>query len=725
MFGVPSSLVHAAKLVGECVHLDGLTSEEEPLLPASVAPQDKEKYILARNLVLHRWRSDVSAYLSLDDAKAPPMPKPLAAHAHIAWHFLDARGFINFGVAPPILERLRAGAATPHARGSVIILGAGLAGLAAAHQLLKLGYRVVVLEAKAHAGGRVHTARLEGGGQQAVADLGGAVITGVDGNPLAVLARQLRIPLHRIEAESSDCPLYQANGEPVSRAIDAEASEAWVAAEEEVLEVGEQYAPDTAEALSLGTLMRVKLREQLRPGHALRPMLQWLYSNAEFSAAALATDLSATRWADDDLFGYSGDHVWLPGGNARLVKALAEEVPILYNTAAQEVHYGDAGVTVVTADGGALAADACLVTVPLGVLKAGHICFRPPLPASKQKAIDALGFGVLNKVVLLFPHQWWETRDTFGHVAGDDEDPGWFYLWYCFPGISGGHLIAALVSGRAAIELESMRDEEVIARVMARLRRYHPHHTVPDPLAAVVTQWGRDPHTLGSYSSVPPGCAGADDYRELARSVDGRLFFAGEATTFQYPAQMHGAYDSGLREASKLHGTLQQRARSAGADTRSHLDGVAAEAELCHVDRMMRVGLLLAAEFCKGADVQLASCTAIHAVSAAAAIRQWAVLRVDLSLTRGLRRPLSPEYHLVPLRVIMEVMELSGSSEDELEFLLSQCEPPVSLHNRSAPTAEELGLMEELLAHRNGGALPWKELGVAELVQKWAKADIH
>jgi hypothetical protein len=46
-------------------------------------------------------------------------------------------------------------------------------------------------------------------------------------------------------------------------------------------------------------------------------------------------------------------------------------------------------------------------------------------------------FGVLNKVVLLFPYQWWDDHDTFGHVADADEDPGWCYLWYCFPGLSG------------------------------------------------------------------------------------------------------------------------------------------------------------------------------------------------------------------------------------------------------------------------------------------------
>jgi hypothetical protein len=46
-------------------------------------------------------------------------------------------------------------------------------------------------------------------------------------------------------------------------------------------------------------------------------------------------------------------------------------------------------------------------------------------------------FGVLNKVVLLFPFQWWDDHDTFGHVADAEEDPGWCYLWYCFPGLSG------------------------------------------------------------------------------------------------------------------------------------------------------------------------------------------------------------------------------------------------------------------------------------------------
>lgn len=153
--------------------------------------------------------------------------------------------------------------------------------------------------------------------------------------------------------------------------------------------------------------------------------------------------------------------------------------------------------------------------------------------------------------MLLFPTKWWQDTDTFGHVADADEEPGWCYLWYCFPGLAGGPLLAALISGRAALEVEAMSDRAVTDRVLAQLRRHHPERDVPNPIAAEIARWGRDRNTLGAYSSVPPGCEGAADYDELARNLGGCLFFAGEATTSRYPAQMHGAYDSGLREVRR------------------------------------------------------------------------------------------------------------------------------------------------------------------------------
>jgi len=75
---------------------------------------------------------------------------------------------------------------------------------------------------------------------------------------------------------------------------------------------------------------------------------------------------------------------------------------------------------------------------------------------------------------------------------------------------------------------------------------------VPDPIQSICTRWGSDPLSYGSYSHVSVQSSGKD-YDILAENVGNRLFFAGEATCRQYPATMHGAFMSGLREASRIY----------------------------------------------------------------------------------------------------------------------------------------------------------------------------
>jgi lysine-specific histone demethylase 1 len=94
----------------------------------------------------------------------------------------------------------------------VIVIGAGVAGLAAAQQLKRFGMDVVVLEARDRVGGRIATFRKN----QFVADLGAMVVTGLGGNPVTVLSKQINMELHRIRQK---CPLYQATGETVNMII--------------------------------------------------------------------------------------------------------------------------------------------------------------------------------------------------------------------------------------------------------------------------------------------------------------------------------------------------------------------------------------------------------------------------------------------------------------------------------------------------------------------------
>ena len=106
------------------------------------------------------------------------------------------------------------------------------------------------------------------------------------------------------------------------------------------------------------------------------------------------------------------------------------------------------------------------------------------------------------------------------------------------------------MAGEAAHQTEKTSDEELIQDVTKTLGKMFSHASVPRPSEAIITRWGRDPFTRGSYSYVAP-MARADDYDQMAKPV-GNLFFAGEATCGTHPATVHGAYLSGLRAASEV-----------------------------------------------------------------------------------------------------------------------------------------------------------------------------
>jgi monoamine oxidase len=111
-------------------------------------------------------------------------------------------------------------------------------------------------------------------------------------------------------------------------------------------------------------------------------------------------------------------------------------------------------------------------------------------------------------------------------------------------------VLIGLVAGEFARSLESLSEEEIAERVMEQLWQIHGDD-IPEPEAVVKTHWASDPFSLGSYSIMPPGST-SRDRKTLAESVADVLFFAGEATSSDYPATVHGAFLSGIQAAEEI-----------------------------------------------------------------------------------------------------------------------------------------------------------------------------
>lgn len=534
--------------------VDSLTEEEiEAGVVSSIGGLEQTNYIVVRNHILALWRENVNVWLHRDHA----MESIRSRHKSLvnsAYSFLLQHGYINFGVAAAIK-----GVMPPEAtKANVIVIGAGLAGLAAARQMLQSGFKVVVLEGRKRPGGRVFTKKMAGNGYTASADLGGSVITGIHGNPIGVLARQLGFPLHKVRDK---CPLYQPDGRPVDGLIDARVEDTFNRLLDKACQL-RQAMDEVAVDVSLGTAL-----ETFRQVYGVaekpeeRRLLDWHLANLEYANAGLLSELSLAFWDQDDPYEMGGDHCFVAGGNGRFVQALVENLPIFYDRTVRVVRYGSDGVQVV-AGGQVFQGDMVLCTVPLGVLKSGSIKFVPELPNRKLEAIKRLGFGLLNKVALLFPTVFWGAEiDTFGHLCDDASRRGEFFLFYSYASVSGGALLIALVAGEAAINFESMDPNDAVERILEILRGiYGPRGVVvPEPVQTVCTRWGSEPLSMGSYSHVAVGASG-DDYDILAESVgEGRVFFAGEATNRRYPATMHGAFLSGLREAANISKVYNSR----------------------------------------------------------------------------------------------------------------------------------------------------------------------
>lgn len=409
----------------------------------------------------------------------------------------------------------------------VVIVGAGVAGLAAAGRLRADGFDdVVVLEARDRIGGRVWTDTI---GDGFPVDLGASWIHGIDGNPIADIARENDIATHRTDWDNG--VFHYDAGEP-ARSGRRAMRDFWRLAEEDP----ERSFRSVYEEL----LATMDFSEADR--HYLRYVLA---TEVENEYAAGLGDISYR--SIDGGSGFRGGDVVFPGGYGQIVDVLARGVTVRRGEAVTEIDHSGPAVVVTTAGGATFEADRVVVTVPLGVLKEGSVAFRPSLPVRKRDAMAKLEMGVLNKAYLLFDDVFWDRDVERLQYVGADGGR-WAETISMYP-YTGRPILAMLNSAAYGAGLERLSDGEVVAQAVGALANMYGD--VPAPRDARITRWRSDPWAHGSYSYVPTGSSFAE-HAIVAEPVGDRLFFAGEATSEDHPATVHGAYLSGLRAARQI-----------------------------------------------------------------------------------------------------------------------------------------------------------------------------
>ena len=223
-------------------------------------------------------------------------------------------------------------------------------------------------------------------------------------------------------------------------------------------------------------------------------------------------------------------------------------------------------------------ADYCVCTVPLGVLQHRDIQFIPDLSEYRYKAIDNIGMGLLNKVILQFDTNFWNHQKVFAITNKDSSKVKSFYD--CTSDIiiqsknktsSDTHILMLFLGGDAAQRIESMMDEKddddeiIISEIMESLRKVYGKddddntNRVPcKPKAYKITRWLHDKFAYGSYSYTKVGMK-EEYFDEVATPIDEKLFFAGEHTSKTMHSTVHGAWATGKREAQRLISKLSAK----------------------------------------------------------------------------------------------------------------------------------------------------------------------
>jgi monoamine oxidase len=404
----------------------------------------------------------------------------------------------------------------------VAIIGAGAAGLGAAHALKNAGVSFVVLEARDRVGGRGHTIMAS---PEVTFDLGCGWLHSADQNAFVRIAEKLNFEIDRTLPPWRD--------RAVGKAFPQEERENFIHA----LDGFFQRLHEAAKAGVDHPASRY-----LQSGNRWNPMIDAI------STYINGTETDRVSILDFDAYEDTNLNWRVRRGYGALMAAYGASLPIKFNCLVTLIDHSQQRLRLETSLG-ALSTDKVIVTVPTSLIADQTIRFHPALP-DKVDAAAHLPLGLADKVTLALAEP--EALPKEGNLRGATmrREMGTYHLrpfgQPCIEGFFGGRYARELEdAGDGAIAAASI--DEIVSFLGSDIRRKLK------PLKE--SRWAHDPFARGSYSHALPGHAGKRAV--LAAPVDDRLFFAGEATSPNFFSTAHGAHDSGERAAREVMALLQ------------------------------------------------------------------------------------------------------------------------------------------------------------------------
>lgn len=419
----------------------------------------------------------------------------------------------------------------------IIIVGAGIAGLSACIKLTELGFDAKILEARNRPGGRIWTDYSLG----IPFGKGAGWIHGDKDNPMTELANCFNAKMVTINPEQFT--IFDKNKLPITRDEIKKFNEKFAS----YLKQAKKIANQSIDDISLFTALK-DITKSIYFSTLEKTLFDYKLKGIENYEGADSSNLSARTYGNTDA--WPGENCFLTSSYEPILEGLVKKCRIDLNTVVKEINLREKNVEIIT-EHSIFYADAVLVTLPLGILKKNIVKFNPPLPHNKIKAIQTIGMGLFNIIAMKFPKKFWPESQAL--VFSEFAKPSiniFFNLTHFIP----EPILVGYCGGQTALQLEAFSDDELIKKIMANFEN-HFSTQLPNPESYIITRWGQDPFSYGSYSYLKTGST-EKDYETLAEPLSNKLFFAGEATSLQYPSTTHGAWLSGIREAERIQKIL-------------------------------------------------------------------------------------------------------------------------------------------------------------------------